>query len=85
MCVFTSTCPLSSQVLGLQGSSTQITSIAGDVICPQSVCGPNPCQNGGRCQGNEERSGGYECECPSGFTGDDCEDDVNECLEGKQL
>ena len=33
-------------------------------------CDPDPCQNGGIC--NDETNG-YNCNCPSGFTGDDCE------------
>ncbi|XP_030245298.1 fat-like cadherin-related tumor suppressor homolog isoform X2 [Drosophila navojoa] len=38
-------------------------------------CTPNPCKNGGIC---EEGDGGSHCMC-RGFTGPNCEIDVNEC------
>ena len=61
-----------------------MTGIVGDNICEQSACLPNPCQNGGRCQLNEESAGGYECSCRSGYTGEDCSLDIDECLDGKR-
>lgn len=39
-------------------------------------CSPNPCLYGGRC---EEGNNGPICECISGFTGERCEIDVDEC------
>lgn len=39
------------------------------------TCDPDPCVNG-ECQ---ERVGGYVCECDPGFTGVNCETDINEC------
>ena len=33
-------------------------------------CTPNPCQNGGVCQGGVNIRW---CECPAGFTGRNCE------------
>ncbi|XP_033149615.1 fat-like cadherin-related tumor suppressor homolog [Drosophila busckii] len=38
-------------------------------------CAPNPCKNGGMC---EEGDGVYHCMC-RGFTGPNCEIDVDEC------
>lgn len=35
-------------------------------LCQQLV----PCQNGGTCRGNTTQ---YECDCPLGFTGTNCE------------
>ncbi|XP_075928964.1 basement membrane-specific heparan sulfate proteoglycan core protein isoform X5 [Petromyzon marinus] len=37
--------------------------------CP--TCQDGPCQNEGVCHPSEE--GGYECECPPGYTGTNCE------------
>ncbi|XP_062608392.1 neurogenic locus Notch protein-like isoform X3 [Saccostrea cucullata] len=36
------------------------------------------CQNGGSCI---EKYGGYQCSCYPGFTGINCENDINECLD----
>ena len=38
-----------------------------------------PCQNGANCTNNGS-NGQYICKCSSGYTGSDCEDDINECL-----
>ena len=35
------------------------------------------CQNGGRCINTQ---GAYQCQCMSGWTGDNCEIDINECI-----
>ncbi|KAF8777628.1 Delta and Notch-like epidermal growth [Argiope bruennichi] len=39
-------------------------------------CTKNPCMNGGICKDVEN---GYECICPSKFTGDNCKDKVTPC------
>ncbi|XP_078001352.1 uncharacterized protein LOC144453853 [Glandiceps talaboti] len=36
-----------------------------------------PCRNGGTCYNN--RPGFYTCTCPAGFTGKDCEIEINDC------
>ena len=39
-------------------------------------CLSNPCQNGGVCQDLHDS---YQCQCPAGFEGYDCEQDVSVC------
>ena len=54
---------------------------------PTNDCEPNPCQNGGVCS---ETASGYECICPKGAEGDNCEIDpfddcqVEVCQNGGQ-
>ncbi|XP_068736854.1 protein kinase C-binding protein NELL1-like isoform X2 [Montipora capricornis] len=47
-----------------------------------SACETDPCQNGGVCQSGYTDKG-YRCVCPTGFTSDQCEKDVDECSEEK--
>ncbi|XP_060552449.1 delta-like protein B [Ruditapes philippinarum] len=37
-----------------------------------------PCQNGGVCQNSG--SGGYDCTCPKGYSGTNCEREIDDCL-----
>jgi len=49
-----------------------------DPIDPDPIpdlCSPNPCKNGGTCS---VRYYGYECNCPDGFEGRNCETRVEE-------
>ncbi|KAI8515698.1 hypothetical protein Bbelb_065110 [Branchiostoma belcheri] len=39
-------------------------------------CSSSPCHNGGICR---NLINGYSCDCPSGWTGDNCQSDVDEC------
>ncbi|XP_031553321.1 neurogenic locus notch homolog protein 1-like isoform X4 [Actinia tenebrosa] len=41
-------------------------------------CLANPCKNGGNCVQN---GNGYTCKCVQGYTGKNCDQDVNECLK----
>ncbi|XP_071514687.1 cubilin-like [Panulirus ornatus] len=41
-------------------------------------CGSGPCQHGGTCIDGFRR---YTCLCRSGWQGENCDDDVNECYE----
>ena len=43
----------------------------------------SPCANNGNC--TNDGNGGYNCTCPSGVTGTDCDTDINECLEDTHL
>ncbi len=47
--------------------------------CTLDNCVPQPCQNGGACTSDPN---GYTCECPAGWTGTNCEVDVDECAAG---
>ncbi|XP_048590407.1 delta-like protein D isoform X2 [Nematostella vectensis] len=40
-------------------------------------CQRNPCFNGGSCT---DRVYGYTCACAPGYTGNNCEENVNDCI-----
>ena len=69
--------------MSFSGVSTLVTSILADNLCEINSCSPNPCGNGGSCQLDKNVRGGYICACPDGYTGVDCMDDINECLDGE--
>nr|XP_034322568.1 fibropellin-1 [Crassostrea gigas] len=49
-------------------------------LCTNTPCNPNPCINGGTCDGSSPPSGSkYVCTCPTGFSGDRCENAINPC------
>ncbi|KAL9987869.1 hypothetical protein ACROYT_G002244 [Oculina patagonica] len=60
-----------------KGSCNQLYCIE-YIKCCQMVerCANNPCQNGASCV---ELQGSYRCDCTSGFSGTNCEIDINEC------
>ncbi len=39
-------------------------------------CAPNPCENGGTCA---ESATSFTCTCPTGFSGDQCETNIDDC------
>uniref|UniRef100_A0A670IN67 Delta-like protein n=1 Tax=Podarcis muralis TaxID=64176 RepID=A0A670IN67_PODMU len=53
----------------------------GGILCDKDLnyCGSHrPCKNGGTCANNEPNE--YECLCPDGFYGRNCEEEVTDCL-----
>ena len=67
----------------ITGQMTMITTVSGGAICEETACAPNPCQNRGACELNENVTGGFECSCRDGYTGNTCEQDIDECQESK--
>mmetsp|Transcript_22793 Transcript_22793/g.54071 ORF Transcript_22793/g.54071 Transcript_22793/m.54071 type:complete len:577 (-) Transcript_22793:112-1842(-) len=47
---------------------------------PVNECLSDPCGDNGTCQDLIGGIGGYSCTCNKGWTGDNCERDINECL-----
>ena len=47
-----------------------------------NACASNPCNAGSICE-TSVVNGSYTCRCPSGYTGPECNHDINECNEGK--
>ena len=43
---------------------------------PLDECESNPCFHGGTCQNQVDK---YKCLCPTGFSGDFCEDIIDPC------
>ena len=64
--------------------NAMVTGLDGENLCNQTACSPSPCTNGGSCDlVSDDSSGrGYRCTCPLGFTGTNCENDVDECSNG---
>ena len=55
---------------------------AGSGVCTNiDECDPDPCQNGATCTSiiATLTPGVYHCDCLPGYTGTDCEEDINEC------
>ena len=43
------------------------------------MCDQTPCENGGQCVDWSVREGVYQCRCDPGFTGFNCQHNVDEC------
>ncbi|KAB0800392.1 hypothetical protein PPYR_06132 [Photinus pyralis] len=54
--------------------------LAADDIIGCQLCYNNDCFNGGKCL---DPINTYQCNCPDGFTADDCSIDINECENNK--
>ena len=46
------------------------------------ACASNPCNAAAICD-TSIVNGSYTCRCPAGFSGTDCNEDIDECLEGE--
>lgn len=69
---------------GITSVNTMTTDQSGENLCNQSACSPSPCQNGGTCElQSEDDMNEYVCTCSVGYTGVNCESDIDECAEGK--
>ena len=70
-------------MMTITGMTTTVMDQDGPDLCEQTPCSPSPCQNDGSCDLEPEGPGGYVCTCKTGFTGMDCEEDIDECDESK--
>lgn len=54
-----------------QACNLQLSCVLTGSLCQEVInhCDPDPCQNGGRCEG---RAGGYSCSCLPGYAGPLC-------------
>ncbi|XP_019621121.1 PREDICTED: uncharacterized protein LOC109467541 [Branchiostoma belcheri] len=59
------------------------TSVAGATGCTSNnECQSNPCQNGGQCVDGSNR---YDCNCPAGFVGTNCQTNLLQDVDGYVL
>jgi EGF-like domain/Human growth factor-like EGF len=49
------------------------------VIAANDYCARSPCQNGGTCDNVAQTGNGYRCTCATGYSGVNCQTDINEC------
>ncbi|KPM08127.1 Laminin G and EGF domain containing protein [Sarcoptes scabiei] len=52
-------------------------------ITPCTICLTTSCSNGGVCEESLFDRDGYECRCPNGFSGKNCESFTDECYDGR--
>jgi Notch-like protein len=57
-------------------SDTDAVTIA---VAEGNECSPNPCDNGGTCNDGDAT---FSCTCPTGFTGDRCQTNIDDCTSG---
>ncbi len=44
------------------------------------ICDPNPCLNQGTCQASSITGNGYQCSCPLGYSGQNCQSKLTNCI-----
>ncbi|XP_075163375.1 cubilin homolog [Haematobia irritans] len=68
----------------LRRLGARISVIEENLVKDECAEATDPCKNGGTCY---DLYKGYHCDCPEGWTGDTCEEDVDECylLAGTDL
>lgn len=49
---------------------------------PYDICEFHPCKNNGTCRSSSNKRE-YSCHCLSGFDGDNCEINIDDCRENK--
>uniref|UniRef100_A0A914P2F5 EGF-like domain-containing protein n=1 Tax=Panagrolaimus davidi TaxID=227884 RepID=A0A914P2F5_9BILA len=60
--------------------STGFIGVHCDKEYPSGGCSGHPCQNGGTCLTKSSKNGrDFTCKCLAGFTGDLCEENINDC------
>ncbi|KAK1165817.1 protein HEG [Acipenser oxyrinchus oxyrinchus] len=77
----TETLPRTTQLTEKATTVVQVTStkvlVTTTVTPAVSICKQHPCTNNGKCV---VENGGRRCHCPPAWQGDDCSEDVDECL-----
>jgi len=76
---------LQAAMLQITGVRVTVMSQSGDNLCDSNACTSSPCKNGGICTADANVSSGFGCNCPPGYTGSTCEEDIDECLESMSL
>jgi hypothetical protein len=64
-------------VFGLTSFAVSAVHVVAAAMPPSDPCVPDPCQNGGTCQFVTITE--YACDCAPGYTGTNCEYDIDEC------
>ncbi|XP_038052310.1 neurogenic locus notch homolog protein 2-like [Patiria miniata] len=67
---------LSSQAAAAPLTDGQSSLDVDPAVTARDNCDPNPCMNGGSCQ---DGTNSYVCTCVEGFTGNECEIDIDDC------
>ena len=68
----------------ITGAVTTVIDQDGENLCDNTPCSSSPCRNDGLCSLQQTSSSGFECTCSAGYTGDTCDEDIDECSDGEQ-